>query len=217
VLQGGLKGVEREALRVTPAGRISHAPHPAALGSALASEHVTTDFSEALIELVTPAFPTSWELLQYLCDLHQFVHRHLGEELLWAASMPCAIDGDADVPTARYGASHVGRMKHVYREGLRHRYGAMMQAISGVHYNYSFPARLWEVYAAVREERGAAQPSARRATSSCCATTGVWRGSCCTCSVPRRWWAATSSATRWRDWWRWMRAPPACRMRPRCA
>ena len=34
VLQGGLKGVERESLRVTPAGRISIAPHPRALGSA---------------------------------------------------------------------------------------------------------------------------------------------------------------------------------------
>jgi glutamate--cysteine ligase len=71
--------------------------------------------------------------------------------------MPCAIDGDADVPTANYGPSHIGRMKHVYREGLRHRYGAMMQAISGVHYNYSFPARLWEVYAVVREARADAQ------------------------------------------------------------
>jgi glutamate--cysteine ligase len=157
VLQGGLKGVEREALRVTAAGRIAHTPHPAALGSALASDHITTDFSEALIELVTPTFTTSWELLQYLCDLHQFVHLHLGQELLWAASMPCALEGDADVPTARYGDSHVGRMKYVYREGLRHRYGALMQAISGVHFNYSFPGRLWEVYAATRESRDAPQ------------------------------------------------------------
>src|SRR5690242_18359543 len=91
VLQGGLKGVEREALRVTPEGRIAHTPHPHVLGSALASDHVTTDFSEALIELVTPAFGTSWELLQYLCDLHQFVYRHLGDELLWATSMPCPL------------------------------------------------------------------------------------------------------------------------------
>ena len=66
LLQGGLKGVEREALRVLPDGRIAHTPHPPALGSALASEHVTTDFSEALIELVTPAFATSGELLDYL-------------------------------------------------------------------------------------------------------------------------------------------------------
>lgn len=153
VLQGGRKGVEREALRVTPAGRIAHTPHPSALGSAVASEHITTDFSEALIELVTPAFATSWELLQYLCDLHQFVHQRLGDEVLWANSMPCPLAGDDDVPTAQYGSSHVGLMKYVYREGLRHRYGALMQAISGLHYNYSFPDRLWEVYAAVRGER----------------------------------------------------------------
>lgn len=153
LLQGGLKGVEREALRITQQGRIAHTPHPRALGSALASEHITTDFSEALTEMVTPAFATSWELMQYLLDLHQFVHLNLGDELLWAASMPCALDGDADVPTARFGRSHVGRMKSVYREGLRNRYGALMQAISGVHFNYSFPARFWQVYAHVREQR----------------------------------------------------------------
>jgi glutamate--cysteine ligase len=155
VLQHGLKGVEKESLRVLPDGKLSHTPHPPALGSALASEHITTDFSEALIELVTPAFAHSWELLQYLCDLHQFVYRHLGDELLWATSMPCSLQGDADVPTAYYGSSHVGRMKSVYREGLRHRYGALMQAISGVHFNYSFPQLFWDVYASAREQSAA--------------------------------------------------------------
>ena len=75
ILQGGLKGVEKESLRVDPDGRIVHTPHPRALGSALTNEHITTDFSESLIELVTPALGTSWELLQYLCDLHRFVYR----------------------------------------------------------------------------------------------------------------------------------------------
>jgi glutamate--cysteine ligase len=153
LLQGGRKGVEKESLRVLPTGRLAHTPHPAALGSALTSEHITTDYSESLIELVTPAFTHSWELLQYLLDLHQFVYRHLGEELLWATSMPCAIDGDADIPLAQYGSSHVGRMKTVYRNGLGLRYGRMMQAISGVHFNYSFPLPFWEAYAAVRESR----------------------------------------------------------------
>ena len=60
VLQGGLRGVEKESLRVTPDGRIAQTPHPAALGSALAGEHITTDYSEALIELVTPTFTTTW-------------------------------------------------------------------------------------------------------------------------------------------------------------
>jgi glutamate--cysteine ligase len=157
VLQNGLKGVERESLRVQADGHIAHTPHPVALGSALANEHITTDFSEALIELVTPPFSGSWQLVQYLCDLHQFVYRHLGDELLWATSMPCPLKDDSDVPTAWYGTSHVGQMKRVYREGLRHRYGALMQAISGVHFNYSFPALFWEVYAVVREQRANTQ------------------------------------------------------------
>jgi glutamate--cysteine ligase len=156
-LQGGLKGVEKESLRVSSEGRIEQSPHPRALGSALTHEHITTDYSEALIELVTPAFGESWELLQYLCDLHQFVYRHLGEQLLWATSMPCLIDGDASIPIARYGRSNIGRMKEVYRLGLGHRYGRMMQAISGVHYNYSFPAHFWPLLAEAMQERKADQ------------------------------------------------------------
>jgi len=153
VLQGGRKGVEKESLRVLPDGQLAPTPHPQLLGSALTNEHITTDYSEALIELVTPAFTHSWELLQYLLDLHQFVYRHLGEELLWATSMPCAIARDDDIPLARYGSSHIGRMKTIYRNGLGLRYGRMMQAISGVHFNYSFPLPFWEAYAAARAAR----------------------------------------------------------------
>src|SRR5579859_4565528 len=158
VLQGGLKGVEKESLRVDPEGKLAQTPHPAALGSALTSKHITTDFSESLIELVTPTFRHSWELLQYLLDLHQFVYRHLGDELLWATSMPCAIGGDEEIPLAQYGSSHVGRMKTVYRNGLGLRYGRMMQAISGVHFNYSFPLPFWEAWAAARGASGHGAP-----------------------------------------------------------
>jgi glutamate--cysteine ligase len=142
-LQGGLKGVEKESLRVSPKGLVVRTPHPQALGSALTNEHITTDYSEALIELVTPPFPHTWELVQYLCDLHRFVYKHLEDELLWATSMPCAIEGDESIPIAQFGTSNVGRMKTVYRQGLGHRYGRVMQAISGVHFNYSFPEHLW--------------------------------------------------------------------------
>jgi glutamate--cysteine ligase len=146
-LHGGLKGVEKESLRVTPRGRIAQTPHPAGLGSPLTHKHLTTDYSEALVELVTPPFAETWELTQFLCDLHQFVYRNIGEELLWATSMPCAIDGDASIPIAQYGPSNVGRMKTVYRHGLGLRYGRVMQAISGVHFNYSFPEQFWPVMA----------------------------------------------------------------------
>ena len=40
-------------------------------------------------------------------------------------------------------------MKSVYREGLGLRYGRIMQAISGVHFNYSFPAHSGRCYADV--------------------------------------------------------------------
>ena len=93
--------------------------------------------------------------MQYLCDLHQFVYRHLGDELLWATSMPCIMTGDASIPIARYGRSNIGRMKEVYRLGLGHRYGRLMQAISGVHYNYSFPAHFWPILAEALEQRRA--------------------------------------------------------------
>lgn len=153
ILQGGRKGVEKESLRVTPAGNLAQTPHPRRLGSALTNENITTDYSESLIELVTPPFTTSWELLQYLLDLHQFVYRHLDDELLWATSMPGGIGRDADIPIAQFGSSHVGQMKTIYRKGLGLRYGRMMQAISGVHFNYSFPLPFWEAYADVLKSR----------------------------------------------------------------
>ncbi|HEX3911952.1 MAG TPA: glutamate--cysteine ligase [Steroidobacteraceae bacterium] len=155
VLRGGRKGVEKESLRVSPDGAIAQTRHPRELGAPLTNEHITTDFSESLIELVTPPFGESWELLQYLCDIHQFVYRHLQDELLWATSMPCAIDGDASIPLAQFGSSNVGRMKTTYRHGLGMRYGRIMQAISGVHFNYSFSPKLWGVLQGVN---GSTQP-----------------------------------------------------------
>ncbi len=153
VLNGGRKGIEKESLRVTPEGRLAQTMHPQALGSTLTNEHITTDYSEALIELVTPTFKESWELLQFLCDLHQFVYRHIGDELLWATSMPTDIKNDAEIPIARFGRSNIGQMKEVYRLGLGHRYGRMMQAISGVHFNYSFPEHFWPVLAELHKTK----------------------------------------------------------------
>ena len=143
-------------MRVSPDGVIAQTRHPEALGAPLTNEHITTDFSESLIELVTPPFGETWELLQYLCDIHQFVYRHLDDELLWATSMPCAIDGDASIPLAQFGSSNVGRMKTIYRHGLGVRYGRIMQAISGVHFNYSFRPKLWGVLEDVNQTDAAA-------------------------------------------------------------
>jgi glutamate--cysteine ligase len=143
LIVGGLKGIEKESLRIGKDGFISQKPHPKSLGSALTHPYITTDYSEALIELITPPFADIEETIGYLTDLHQFVYDHLDDEMLLGASMPCGIDGDESIPIATYGTSNVGQMKHIYRRGLWHRYGRTMQSIAGIHFNYSVPVELW--------------------------------------------------------------------------
>ena len=116
------------------------------MGSALTNRFITTDFSEALLEFVTPAFPSTWEALRSLCEIHQFTYDRIGDELLWVNSMPCLIGDDASIPLAQYGNSNVGRMKTIYRNGLGYRYGRKMQAIAGIHFNYSLPGEFWPTY-----------------------------------------------------------------------
>jgi glutamate--cysteine ligase len=146
LLYGGLKGIEKESLRIAADGSLSMQDHPIGLGSAMTNRYITTDFSEALLEFVTPAFETTWEALHCVCDTHQFTYAQLGEELLWPASMPCRIPEDDKIPLARYGSSNVGQMKTIYRRGLGYRYGRQMQSIAGVHFNYSIPEKFWDAY-----------------------------------------------------------------------
>ena len=144
LLRRGLRGLEKESLRVDPRGYLADTRHPTSLGSALTHPYLTTDYSEALPELVTPPYPSNWETLQFLCDLHVFAAKYLGEELLWAQSMPCRIPSGDKVPIAVYGSSNLGKMRSVYRRGLGFRYGRAMQTISGVHFNYSVPLEFWK-------------------------------------------------------------------------
>lgn len=152
-LSGGQLGIEKESLRVTSDGYISSAPHFSDLGSALTNRYITTDYSEALLEFVTPPVHSAWEAIQFLCDVHQYVYAAIEDELLWAVSMPCMIRSDADIPLANYGNSNVGTMKTVYRRGLGYRYGRRMQAISGIHFNYSLPEVFWPGYRDIEESR----------------------------------------------------------------
>lgn len=146
VLCGGLKGLEKESLRVNKQGGISQTPHPIGLGSALTNPYITTDYSEALLEFITPPFKSSTDTLAFMESVHTFTYQHLENEMLWATSMPCIVDGDLSIPIANYGSSHSGKMKHVYRIGLWHRYGRSMQAIAGIHFNYSLAEEFWPTY-----------------------------------------------------------------------
>jgi glutamate--cysteine ligase len=144
VLQGIQRGFEKECLRVDPQGQLAQTPHPTSLGSKLTHPWITTDYSEALLEFITPpskdpAFP-----LQFLRDIHRFTAPRLGDETMWASSMPCVLGDDHAIPLANYGSSNKAKFKHVYREGLGLRYGRQMQTIAGVHYNWSLPDAFWE-------------------------------------------------------------------------
>ncbi len=137
------RGIEKESLRVTPDGTLALTPHPHALGSSLTHGSITTDYSESLLEFVTGIHTNISELLQELHDIHHFTYQHIGNEKLWVNSMPCIVESEEKIPIARYGPSNIARMKEIYREGLHHRYGSLMQTIAGIHYNFSLPEEFW--------------------------------------------------------------------------
>lgn len=141
-----LIGLEKETLRVSHEGGLAQTPHPLSLGSALTHPHITTDYSEALLEMVTPPSNDINTVLQFLRDTQHFIYNQLDDELLWATSMPCVVAGETSIPLAQYGSSNSGLMKTVYRRGLGLRYGRVMQVIAGVHFNFSFSEKFWPVF-----------------------------------------------------------------------
>ena len=138
------RGIEKESLRISLDGRLAQTPHPQALGSALTHKNITTDFSEAQLELITGVHASPEECLAELERVHTYIHQNISNEHLWPSSMPCIFASDqATIPLGQYGSSNIGQAKTVYRRGLGHRYGRLMQTISGIHYNFSLPDELW--------------------------------------------------------------------------
>ncbi|QAA94340.1 glutamate--cysteine ligase [Pollutimonas thiosulfatoxidans] len=145
VLKGILRGIEKEGLRVDAHGELATTPHPRALGAPLTHPQITTDYSEALLELITGTHHSTESLIHELEQTHRYVACQLQDELIWNQSMPALLPSEADIPIAWYGTSNTGMLKHVYRRGLAERYGKAMQCIAGVHYNFSLPDALWDV------------------------------------------------------------------------
>jgi len=141
------RGIEKEALRVDNNGNLALTPHPKFLGSKLCHPLITTDFSEAQLELITPVSDSAEDALSTLNSIHRFIYSQLDDELLWSASMPCMVPKQGDIPLAQYGSSNLGKLKTTYRNGLGHRYGRTMQTICAIHYNFSFSTSCWEALA----------------------------------------------------------------------
>lgn len=150
-------GIEKEGLRVDANGHLAQTGHPRCLGSALTNSRITTDYAESLLEFITPVYGDVEPALAYLQDLHRFTYEKLADETIWLASMPPRIKGAEQIQIARYGDSNIGRMKHIYRIGLEHRYGKLMQTIAGIHYNFSLPADFWAGYQQLLGDQGSLQ------------------------------------------------------------
>ena len=101
-IKGIRRGIERETLRIKPDGQLAQTDHAKALGSALTHPLITTDFSESLLEFITPAQTDIEVTLKQLTDIHKFALSHIGEERLWAGSMPCYIDNQDEIRLAQY-------------------------------------------------------------------------------------------------------------------
>jgi len=139
------RGIEREALRVLPEGKLSQQGHYSQLGAALTHGEITTDYSETLLEFITPVSHSPEQAIAQLQDIQKYTFANINGELLWPMSMPCFVNNADEVPLAQYGSSNIGKMKTVYRQGLKNRYGSMMQVIAGIHFNFSFSDDFWQV------------------------------------------------------------------------
>jgi len=159
LLRGMLRGIEKEGLRVDRDGKLALTPHPSRLGSALTHPHITTDYSESLLELITGTHETVAGVLGELQAVHSFVAQHLDGECIWNQSMPAHLPAEDDIPIAWYGSSNTGMLKHVYRRGLAVRSGRTMQCIAGLHYNFSLPDAFWRALG-----RGADTDRARKSS-----------------------------------------------------
>ncbi len=79
-------------------------------------------------------------MLTFMRDLHRYTARKLGDERILAIKYALLyLRKGRDMKLAQYGIKNTGALRRSIAKGLKNRYGALMQTISGVHYNFSLP------------------------------------------------------------------------------
>lgn len=146
ILRKGLHGLEKESLRVDSLKRLAQTPHPPYLGSALTHPYFSKDFAEAQLELITPPLESIEQAFSHLEDLHLYIYQYMKDEWLWPVSVPCTLLDKKNITLAKFGFTHEGYTKWLYRRGLSSRYGNAMQLLSGIHYSFSFSNEFWQIY-----------------------------------------------------------------------
>ena len=131
------KGLEKENLRSDLDGKISNKSFPKSFGVHNFNRYITLDYSEPHLELVTPPFVKNFDAYNFLCDLHKYVEENLDGDLLWNYSMPPKFKSKY-IKLPPHRESNTTKLAHLYRLGLRNRYGDKMQSTAGIHFNFSF-------------------------------------------------------------------------------
>ncbi len=137
MLISGEFGLEKESLRVTPAGNLAHTPHPFP-----DDKQRDRDFCENQVEMITGVKYTIPDLYQELLDIHRetvrtLLHLDSGPEYLWPFSNPPYVKNESDIPVAEFSGDLAS--KTVYRQYLAKKYGKKKMLYSGIHFNFSFP------------------------------------------------------------------------------
>ena len=135
-LMRGRWGLEREGLRVEADGRPALTPHP--FGPE--ERAITVDFAEAQAELITAPCGSPEAAWAELGEAHRRLRARLGAELFWPLSLPGRWDEPERLRAAEFGGRPEYAAARAYRAELLRRHGRARQAISGVHYNFSFDA-----------------------------------------------------------------------------
>lgn len=137
----GKFGLERETLRVDKNGKLAQTPHP------FDDTHLSRDFCENQLEIITPVCESIVEMLTALKQLDDKARSILTaqDESIWLYSNPPHIDSEAEIPIARFEGSLSA--KRDYRLNLERRYGKRIMLYSGIHFNFSFSESfLWELF-----------------------------------------------------------------------
>lgn len=138
-MRTGNFGLERESLRVTSDGMLSHTPHPFPDDS-----HIVRDFCENQTEINTGVHTSVQGAVAELQDIDRRLRDGMNQshhgEVLWAFSNPPYIRDEMDIPVAEF--TGVLRGKTLYRDYLSGKYGRYKMTFSGIHVNFSFSEKL---------------------------------------------------------------------------
>ncbi len=131
----GTFGIELESIRVTEDGHISKKEHP------FNDAHISKDFAECQMELITDTFGSIYEAYSELKIMYHKVESILSQpdserEYIWPFSVPPVLMPGENINIAKFKKKDYYR-EH-YRKLLAEKYDKKKMLYCGIHYNYSF-------------------------------------------------------------------------------